>query len=48
MATTPVSVIQGEVSGLGADLLTIGGIGVGIGAGVFALRRGWSVLKSFR
>lgn len=47
MAASPVSTITGEVSGLGADLLTIGGVGIGIGAGVLALRKGWKVLKGF-
>lgn len=47
MAATPVSTITAEVAGLGEDLLTIGAIGVGIGAGVFALKKGWKTVKSF-
>lgn len=47
MAATPVSTVTNAVSGLGADLLLIGGVGIGIGAGVLALRKGWKVLKGF-
>ena len=47
MSTTPVSVVTGAVSGLDDDLLAVGAIGLGIGATLFALRKGWSVARGF-
>lgn len=47
MAQTPVSVVTGAVTGLEADLLTLGGIGLGIGAAIFALKKGWGMVRSF-
>lgn len=41
------STVTGAVDGLGDDLLTIAGVGLGIGAVVFAVRKGWRVVKSF-
>lgn len=35
------------VDGLGDDLLTIAGVGLGIGAVIFAVRKGWKVVKGF-
>lgn len=46
MAQTPTSVITSETANLDADLLTVGAIGVGIGATLFALRKGWKVVRS--
>ena len=40
-----VSVITDAVGTLGADLLTVGGIGIGVSAGVFGLIKGWGVLR---
>lgn len=44
---SPVSVVTGAVDGLQDDLLTIAGVGLGIGAAIFALRKGWRVVKGF-
>lgn len=41
-----VSTITTATTGLGADLLTIGAIGIGVSAGIFALRKGWGLLRS--
>ena len=43
-APSPVSVVTDAVSGLQGDLLTIGALGIGISAAVFALRKGWSMI----
>jgi hypothetical protein len=40
-----VAEITDAVATLGPDLLTVGGIGIGISAGVFALVKGWSVVR---
>lgn len=45
MASTPTSVVTGAVSGLETDLLTVAGVGIGVGAVVFAVRKGWKVVK---
>lgn len=45
MAATPVSTVTGAVSGLDTDLLTVAGVGIGIGATVFAVRKGWKVVR---
>lgn len=45
MATTPVSTVTGAVTGLDTDLLTIAGAGIGVGAVVFAVRKGWRLIK---
>lgn len=47
MAATPVSTVTTAVDGMKDDLLTIGAVGIGIGAAVFALRKGWKTVKSF-
>jgi L-aminopeptidase/D-esterase-like protein len=47
MAATPVSTVTSAVSGLEDDLLAVGAVGLGIGATVLALRKGWSVARSF-
>jgi hypothetical protein len=44
---TAVSTIQGAVTGMQDDLLTIAGVGLGIGAAIFAVRKGWKVVRSF-
>lgn len=43
---TPTSTVTGAVATLDDDLLTIAGVGLGIGAVIFAVRRGWKVIKS--
>lgn len=40
-----VAEITDAVGTLGADLLTVGGIGIAISAGVFGLTKGWGVLR---
>lgn len=40
-----VAEITSAVGTLGADLLSVGGIGIAISAGVFGLVKGWSVLR---
>lgn len=47
MAATPVTTVTSAVSGMSEDLLQIGAVGIGIGAAVFALRKGWKTVKSF-
>lgn len=49
MSTPPTaeSTIDTAVSGLSDDLLAVAGIGLGIGVVIFALRKGWGLLKSF-
>jgi len=43
---TAVSTVTDAVAGLDDDLLTIAAVGIGIGAVVFAVRKGWKVLRS--
>lgn len=47
MAATPVSTVTSAVSGLDNDLLQVGAVGLGIGATILALRKGWSIARSF-
>jgi hypothetical protein len=47
MAATPVSIVTGAVSGLQDDLLSVATVGIGVGAVLFALRKGWSTVKGF-
>lgn len=44
---TPDGVIDGASSGLQDDLMQIAVTGLGIGAVVFAVRKGWKLLKGF-
>jgi len=46
-APTPVSVVTDAVSGLESDLVTVAGVGLGIGAVIFAIRKGWNLVRSF-
>ncbi|WP_161602797.1 hypothetical protein [Thermomonospora catenispora] len=43
----PVSTIGSATDGMDSELLQIGAIGLGIGASLFALRKGWQVAKGF-
>ena len=43
----PVSGIKTELSGLSGDLIEVGLYGVGIGAAVLVLRKGWRTVKGF-
>jgi hypothetical protein len=47
MAASPVSTIGDALSTTGSDLLQVGAIGLGIGAGVLVLRKGWKVVRGF-
>ncbi len=40
-----VATITSAVGTLGADLLTVAGIGLTIGVSLFGLRKGWRVVK---
>jgi hypothetical protein len=42
-----VTVLTSAVSGLGADLLTVAGLGLGIGISLFGLKKGYSTIKGF-
>lgn len=44
-AITPLSVITTNTADLLPQLLAIGGIGVVVGAGLLAFRRGWGFFK---
>lgn len=39
--------IDAATSGLQGDLLAVAGTGLGIGAVIFAVRKGWRLVKSF-
>lgn len=45
MATTPVSTVTGAVADLDTELLTVAGAGIAVGATVFAVRKGWRLIK---
>lgn len=44
---TVTETITTATSGMLGQLLAVGGIGIGIGAGVLVLKRGWTMLKTF-
>lgn len=44
---TPTSVVTDAVDGLEGDLLAVAAVGLGIGAVIFAIRKGWGLVKSF-
>jgi hypothetical protein len=44
---TPVSTVTDAASGMQDDLLKVAGIGLGVGAAVFVVRKGWKLLKGF-
>jgi hypothetical protein len=44
---TAVSAIQDGTAGMKDDLLKIAVVGVGIGAAVLAVRKGWRLVKGF-
>jgi hypothetical protein len=43
----PVALITSATTDFSADLGGVAGIGLGVGAGIFALTKGWSLLKRF-
>jgi len=47
MAATPVSIVTTAVDGLGDDLMAVAAIGLGVGALLFALKKGWKTVKGF-
>jgi hypothetical protein len=42
-----VAEITSAIGTLGADLLTVGGLGIAISAGIFGLGKGWTVVRRF-
>lgn len=47
MAASPVTTVTDAVSGMQGDLLTVAGVGIGIGAAIFAVRKGWNLVRGF-
>ena len=45
MAASPVTTVTTAVSGLDDQLLQVAGAGIGVGAVVFAVRKGWRLIK---
>lgn len=45
-ATGFADTITGAVSGMGAELATVGAAGITIGVVVFGLQRGWKFIRS--
>jgi len=46
-APTPVSTITDATTDLQSQLLSVAGAGLVVGVAVFALRKGWSLLRGF-
>lgn len=44
---TPTDTVTGALSGVGDDMLAVAGVGLGIGALVLVVRKGWRVATSF-
>jgi hypothetical protein len=44
---TPVGIITTNANGLQDELLNVGGIGLGVGVAIFALSKGWHLLRRF-
>lgn len=44
---TPVSIVTDAADGMKDDLLGVAGVGLGVGAAIFVLRKGWRLLKGF-
>jgi len=47
MAASPVSTITDATSGMTGDLLGVAAVGIGIGASVLVLKKGWRLVKGF-
>jgi hypothetical protein len=43
----PVAIITTATTTLGSNLSGVAAIGLGVGVGLFALKKGWSLLKRF-
>lgn len=44
---SPTSVITDAVGDMEGELLTVAGVGLGVGVVIFVLRKGWRLLKGF-
>lgn len=44
---SPVSVVTDAAADMSDDLLGVAAVGLGIGATIFVLRKGWRLLKGF-
>ncbi|MEI8081424.1 MAG: hypothetical protein WCI74_06210 [Actinomycetes bacterium] len=42
-----VATLTAAVAGLQGDLLTVAGVGLGIGIAIFGLRKGYGLVKGF-
>lgn len=42
-----VATLTSALSGLGPDLLTVAGVGLGIGVSIFGLKKGYGLVRSF-
>lgn len=47
MSSPTVTAVTTATAGLETDLLAVAGIGLGIGAAIFAVRKGWNLVRSF-
>lgn len=49
MATpaNPVDTVTDAAEGMGDDLLGVAAVGLGVGATLFVVRKGWRLLKGF-
>ena len=42
-----VATLTSALTGLGPDLLTVAGLGLGIGISIFGLKKGYALVRSF-
>lgn len=47
MSSPATTAVTSATSGLQGDLLGVAGVGLGIGAVVFAVKKGWRLVKGF-
>ncbi|MCL2541185.1 MAG: hypothetical protein FWE71_01860 [Nocardioidaceae bacterium] len=47
MTDTATAAVTAATSSLQSDLLGVAGVGLGIGAVLLAVRKGWSLVKKF-
>lgn len=47
MTATPTSVVTNAVDGIDSDMLVVAAAGVGIGATILVVRKGWRLIKGF-
>jgi len=45
--TDPSDVVTGAADDLKPELMEVAGVGLGVGVAIFALRKGWSLLRGF-